>query len=136
MVCMALHTSSDELQNVTGLIRRWEAAVQRQDMAAVLAQHAPDILMFDVPEPIQSRGLAAYQETWELFFANSKPGSASFRLHELEVIVDGSLAVAHALMDATDDKCRLTSVLRKMDGEWMFVHEHHSSPWPNPRDGC
>jgi ketosteroid isomerase-like protein len=135
MVCMALHTSSDELQNVTGLIRRWEAAVQRQDMAAVLAQHAPDVLMFDVPEPIQARGLAEYQETWELFFANCRPGPASFRLHELEVIVDGSLAVAHALMDATDDKCRLTSVLRKMDGEWMFVHEHHSSPWPNPRDG-
>jgi ketosteroid isomerase-like protein len=135
MVCMALHTSSDELQNVTGLIRRWEAAVQRQDMAAVLAQHAPDVLMFDVPEPIQARGLAEYQETWELFFANCRPGPASFRLHELEVIVDGSLAVAHALMDATDDKCRLTSVLRKIDGEWMFVHEHHSSPWPNPRDG-
>ena len=133
MVCMASESANDERANVTGLIRRWESAVQQQDMAAVLAQHSPDIVMFDVPEPIQARGLAEYRETWELFFANNEPGPASFRLHELEVIVDGSLAVAHALLDATDDKCRLTSVLRKIDGGWVFVHEHHSSPWPNPR---
>jgi ketosteroid isomerase-like protein len=133
MVSMTSDTPNEELQNVTVLIRRWESAVQRQDMAAVLAQHSPEILMFDVPEPIQAKGLAEYQETWELFFANNVPGVESFRLHELEVIVDGSLAVAHALLDATDDKCRLTSVLRKIDGEWIFVHEHHSSPWPDPR---
>jgi ketosteroid isomerase-like protein len=130
---MTAESASADLENVTGLIRRWESAVQRQDMAAVLAHHSPDILMFDVPEPIQAKGLAEYRETWELFFANNEPGVTSFRLHELGVTVDGSLAVAHALLDATDDKCRLTTVLRKIDGEWMFVHEHHSSPWPDPR---
>jgi ketosteroid isomerase-like protein len=130
---MALERTQTDLENVTALIRAWEAAVQKQDMTGALAHHSPDILMFDVPEPIQIRGLAEYQKTWELFFANSEPGPASFRLRELEVIVDGSLAVAHALMDATDDKCRLTSVLRKVDGEWLVVHEHHSSPWPDPR---
>jgi ketosteroid isomerase-like protein len=131
---MAIDSAQTDLKNVTDLIRAWEAAVQKQDMAGALAHHSPDILMFDVPEPIQIRGLAEYQETWELFFANNEPGPASFRLHELQVIVDGSLAVAHALLDATDDKCRLTSVLRKIDGEWLFVHEHHSSPWPDPRE--
>jgi ketosteroid isomerase-like protein len=131
---MAIDSAQTDLKNVTDLIRAWEAAVQKQDMAGALAHHSPDILMFDVPEPIQIRGLAEYQETWELFFANNEPGPASFRLHELQVIVDGSLAVAHSLLDATDDKCRLTSVLSKIDGEWLFVHEHHSSPWPDPRE--
>jgi ketosteroid isomerase-like protein len=134
MVRMASNNTAIEVRNVTGLIREWEASVQRQDMAAVLAHHSPDILMFDVPEPIQARGLAEYQETWELFFANQEPVPSSFRLHEPEVMVDGSLAVAHALLDVEDIRCRLTTVLRKIDGEWMFVHEHHSSPWPDPRD--
>jgi ketosteroid isomerase-like protein len=130
---MASDTSRSDLENVTDLIRAWELAIQRRDFDGTLAHHSPDILMFDVPEPIQARGLAEYRETWELFFAYSQGGEASFRLHELEVVVDGSLAVAHSLLDAADDKCRLTLVLRKIDGEWMFVHEHHSSPWPDPR---
>jgi ketosteroid isomerase-like protein len=133
--CMASDSSRTDRENVTDLIRAWELAIQRRDFAGTLAHHSPDILMFDVPEPIQARGLAEYRETWELFFAYSQGGEASFRLHELEVIVDGSLAVAHSLLDAADDKCRLTLVLRKIDGEWMFVHEHHSSPWPDPRLG-
>jgi ketosteroid isomerase-like protein len=118
---------------VRDVIDQWEAAVQRRDMAGTLARHSPDILMFDVPEPIQARGLAEYKETWELFFANSAGGVNSFHLHELELLVEGTLAVAHALLDAGDDKCRLTTVLRKTGEEWLIVHEHHSSPWPDPR---
>jgi ketosteroid isomerase-like protein len=122
-----------ETELVLDVICQWEAAVQRKDMAGALAHHSPDLVMFDVPEPIQARGLAEYEETFELFFANSPGGVESFRLHELDLIVEGNLAVAHALLDASEDKCRLTTVLRKIDGEWMIVHEHHSSPWPDPR---
>ncbi|HEX4400442.1 MAG TPA: nuclear transport factor 2 family protein [Galbitalea sp.] len=118
---------------VREVITRWETAVQNRDMSGTLANHSPDILMFDVPEPIQARGLAAYQETWDLFFTYSPGGVESFHLRELELTVDNSLAVAHALLDVVDVRCRLTTVLRKIDGEWMIVHEHHSSPWPDPR---
>jgi ketosteroid isomerase-like protein len=122
-----------DLELVHELIAGWEAAVQNRDMAGTLAHHSPDILMFDVPEPIQARGLDAYRETWDLFFEFSPGGIESFHLHELDIVVDHSLAVAHALLDVVDVKCRLTTVLRKIDGEWMIVHEHHSSPWPDPR---
>jgi ketosteroid isomerase-like protein len=130
--CMGRMESDAKL--VRDIIDQWETAVQNHDMEGTLANHSPDILMFDVPEPIQARGLAEYQETWELFFKNNPGGIESFHLRELEVVVDESLAVAHALLDAGDDKCRLTTVLRKIDGQWMIVHEHHSSPWPDPRE--
>jgi ketosteroid isomerase-like protein len=129
--CMIRMESDEKL--VRDIIDQWETAVQNQDMAGVLANHSPDILMFDVPEPIQAKGLAEYQETWELFFTYNSRGVAAFHLHELDVIVDESLAVAHALLDVGDVRCRLTTVLRKIDGQWMIVHEHHSSPWPDPR---
>jgi hypothetical protein len=43
-----------------------------RDLDGTLARHSPDILMFDVPEPIQARGLAEYRETWELFSATAR----------------------------------------------------------------
>jgi len=121
-------------EQVRAIIDRWAEAVQSRDMEGTLARHSPDILMFDVPEPIQARGLAEYRETWELFFSYSPGGPTSFRLHELEVVAGDSVAFAHALLDVVDVKCRLTIALRKIEGEWMIVHEHHSSPWPDPRE--
>ncbi len=38
-------------QQIRTLIERWAAAVHEGDMATVLADHDPDILMFDVPPP-------------------------------------------------------------------------------------
>jgi ketosteroid isomerase-like protein len=128
-----MRTMATNERDVRDIIDDWERAVQNRDLAGTVAGHAPDILMFDVPEPIQAKGLDEYRETWELFFRYSKGGAASFRLHELEVTATDTLAAAHALLDAGDDKCRLTMVLQKVEGEWMIVHEHHSSPWPNPR---
>ena len=123
---------SDEEQ-VRTIIERWAEAVQNRDMEGTLARHSPDILMFDVPEPIQARGIDEYRETWELFFAYSPGAPDSFRLHELEVTATDAVAFAHSLIDVVDVKCRLTVGLRKFDGEWLIVHEHHSSPWPDPR---
>ncbi|MCU1477575.1 MAG: hypothetical protein JWQ64_2268 [Subtercola sp.] len=125
---------TDDSEQIRRIIAMWEQAVQSRDLAGTLAHHASDIVMFDVPEPIQAIGLEQYRETWELFFAYSAGGEASFHLHELAVIVGDTVAVAHALLDAADDKCRLTMALQKFGDEWMIVHEHHSSPWPNPRE--
>jgi ketosteroid isomerase-like protein len=33
------------------LIERWANAVQRQDVEAIVAHHATDLLMFDAPAP-------------------------------------------------------------------------------------
>jgi ketosteroid isomerase-like protein len=54
------------------LVEIWAAAVRAKDMEGALAQHADDIVMFDVPLPLQCRGIAEYRKTWELFFANNR----------------------------------------------------------------
>ena len=52
-------------EQIERLIRNWAAAVHRGDMEAVVAGHAPDIVMFDVPPPDQGvRGIEAYRATW------------------------------------------------------------------------
>jgi hypothetical protein len=46
----------------------WAAAVRAEDINGIRANHSPDMLMFDVPPPLFSRGLDAYMDTWNLFY--------------------------------------------------------------------
>ena len=44
------------------LITRWAEAVHMGDLDAVLAEHDPDIVMFDVPPPYDGlRGIEQYR---------------------------------------------------------------------------
>ena len=71
---------STDTEQIRALIERWADAVHRGDMAGVLADHAEDIVMFDVPPPQEGvRGIDAYRETWPGFFAWQASG-ASFDL--------------------------------------------------------
>jgi ketosteroid isomerase-like protein len=77
------------------LIEAW--AVRRHDLPAILAHHDDDIAMFDVPPPLQSRGLAEYRKTWDLFFAYHQPWQA-FDVEELQMRVGDAVAFAVAIM--------------------------------------
>ena len=126
-------TDSEQIET---LIRSWAAAVHRGDMEAVLAGHAADIVMFDVPPPDQGvRGIEAYRATWPPFFAWQQ--EAVFEIESLEVTAGEDVAFAHALLHcdtpeglaATPDRrLRLTLGLRREEGEWVVAHEHHSFP--------
>jgi ketosteroid isomerase-like protein len=47
---------SNETQ-ILALVEKWASAVRAKDMDGVLASHADDIVMFDVPMPLQSKGM-------------------------------------------------------------------------------
>jgi uncharacterized protein (TIGR02246 family) len=120
---------------VRTLIERWADAVHRGDMDGVLADHADDIVMFDVPPPHEGvRGIDAYRETWPPFFEWQARG-ASFEIVSLDVTVGDRVAYAHALLrcgtpqelaQQPASRLRLTLGLRKEHGRWVVAHEHHS----------
>lgn len=126
--------TSDETQ-IADLITSWVAAVQRRDLPAVLAGHADDIVMFDVPPPHDGvRGLDAYRESWGPFFAWLERGGV-FEIVRLDVTAGAEIAFAHALLRCgmpadlaahPDRRLRLTIGLRKDHGRWVVAHEHHS----------
>lgn len=110
------------------LVDDWASAVRAKDVTRVLAHHADDIVMFDVPMPLQSKGIEEYRKTWDLFFANSPGGPGSFDLLELQITADETVAYCHALLKIFDSRGRLTMGLRKANGQWLIAHEHHSYP--------
>jgi uncharacterized protein (TIGR02246 family) len=127
-------------QQIRQLIEAWAAAAHDGDLETVLADHSPDIVMFDVPPPNQVRGLKAYRATWPPFF-EWQAGGAVFQIESLEVTVGADLAFAHGLLRCgtpadfardPEQRLRLTIGLRKTGGRWIVVHEHHSFPDTSP----
>jgi uncharacterized protein (TIGR02246 family) len=119
------------------LIERWARAVHAGDLDAVLADHAADIVMFDVPPPDDGvRGIDAYRDCWPPFFEWQRQG-AVFDLVEVDVVAGADVAYAHALLRCgtpeelakePDRRLRLTLGLRREAGRWVVAHEHHSFP--------
>src|SRR5262245_58870546 len=56
--------SQDEAE-IRALIERWAEAVRKHDRKGILADHDPDIVMFDVPPPLQLRGEDDYNGSWD-----------------------------------------------------------------------
>ena len=128
-------------QQIRTLVQNWAAAVHGGEMAGVLADHADDIVMFDVPPPQDGvRGIDAYRETWPPFFEWQAQG-ALFEIVSLDVTAGSNVAYAHALLrcgtpqelaENPEQRLRLTLGLRKEHGRWVVAHEHHSFPDASP----
>ncbi|KUO18317.1 YybH family protein [Streptomyces dysideae] len=127
----------DDTARIRTLITNWADAVHRGDLDGVLADHAEDIVMFDVPPPHDGiRGLSAYRATWPPFFGWQAQG-ARFDIESLDITAGTDVAYAHALLRCgTPDelaerptlRLRLTFGLRKEGDRWLVAHEHHSFP--------
>jgi ketosteroid isomerase-like protein len=116
-------------QELRELIARWSNAVRDEDLTAIRAGHDPDMLMFDVPPPFQSRGLDAYIAKWQ-----AKP--VQFYLQDIAVTAGADVSFATATGTCRDLSSgapvnlafRLTMGFRKINGKWRITHEHHSIP--------
>ena len=127
--------SADEAA-ICKLVEDWAGAVRGHDLPAILRHHSADMLMFDVPPPFLSRGIDAYAKTWDLFFAWVRDPIV-FDIKEMDITAGNDVAFVTAAMQCAGAQpgakvealdFRLTIGLRKVDGHWTIVHEHHSVP--------
>lgn len=122
----------DEIRD---LVHRWAHAVHVGELDTVLADHASDIVMFDVPPPHAGvRGLDAYRATWPPFFDWQRSG-AVFEIAELDATAGDGVAHAWALLRCgvppedgapLEPLLRLSLGLRREAGRRVVAHEHHS----------
>jgi len=127
---------SDEVK-IRRLVEEWAHAVRDREIEGVLADHVEDMVMYDVPPPVELRGIGAYRDSWRAFFKWMENESGSFEIVRLDVTAGDTVAFATALLRcgtkaslAKDNaaQLRLTVGLRKIDGAWKIAHEHHSFP--------
>jgi uncharacterized protein (TIGR02246 family) len=118
------------------LIEQWASAVRSKNLDGIVAHHSADIVMFDVPPPLVSKGIDAYKKTWDVFFSWSDE-PVIFNFDELHITAGDEVAFVTALMRCAGTEknrehirleFRLTVGLQKIDGQWTIMHEHHSIP--------
>jgi ketosteroid isomerase-like protein len=125
------HQIASDEAHIRKLIEDWARAISSGDRKAILAHHSPNVLMFDFPPNIV-RGLDEYSKTWD-FFYHSPKGAISFVPSDLDVTAGADVAFASCQIHCDGTSAgpldlRLTVGLRKLDGEWIVTHEHHSVP--------
>ena len=118
-------------EQIKKLIENWAEAISSGNRVAILAHHSEQFHMFDFPEPI-IRGLKDYDRQWDFFYAAPR-GQISFVPRDLEVVANDYVGFAHCLIHCNGTSAgplelRLTVGLRKINGSWAVLHEHHSVP--------
>jgi ketosteroid isomerase-like protein len=130
----ASKAKTDE-QRIPEQIAQWAQAVRERNMNGALANHSKAMVMFDVLPPFELRGIKEYQESWERFFAWLGE-TGGFEVDNLEVTAGSDVGFCHGTIRCRGGQAseqeglsvRLTACLRKIDGEWIVMHEHQSEP--------
>lgn len=126
----------DEAQ-IRALIEDRVKAVRAKDINGVMSNHAPDILSFDVVNPLQYTGSNTVRERAEEWFSWYQ-GPIGYEVRDLSITTGDDVAFCHYLYRVSgttteggkvDMWVRATVCYRKIDGTWMITHEHNSVPF-------
>jgi len=111
-------------------------AIRAMDLEGVKPIYAPDIVSFDVGAPLQHVGAEAKWRNWvDAFTAFQRP--LGYEIRNLTITLDGDVAFGHSLNrlsgtlkngNRSSFWVRATFCFRKIDGNWLIVHDHASVP--------
>lgn len=119
------------------LIDDREKAVRNKDVHGCTANSAPDIVSFDVVNPLQRLGSDALRKRAEEWFASFQ-GMIGYETRDLSITAGRDVAFAHGLSHVSATRThggqldmwwRTTICFSKIDGKWMVTHEHNSVPF-------
>jgi ketosteroid isomerase-like protein len=122
---------------IRALIDDRAKAVRAKDVNGAISSIAPDILSFDVVNPLQHVGSDASRKRAEEWFSSFQ-GPIGYEIRDLSITAGETLGFSHGLsaVSATrpdggqlDMWWRTTVCFRKIEGKWMITHEHNSVPF-------
>src|SRR6476619_1590174 len=93
----------DNEADVRRWVEGWAAAVRAKDAAGCTADYAPDVLVFDVVDPLRYVGVAALRRRLEQWFGSFR-GPIGFEVHDLTVTATDQLAFCSSLNRVTGTK--------------------------------
>ena len=114
------------------------AAVAAKDAAAMVAHNAPEIVEYNLAPPLRQPSAGRDVGPVEKWLGTFQ-GPMSMEIRDLEVTVEGAVAFCTSLNCLTATPVgqtesfslwfRVTLGLRRIEGEWLVVHEHESVPF-------
>jgi len=132
---MATDHAADEA-GIRQRIDKLVQAIRACDLEGVKTIYAPDIVSFDLGAPLQHVGAAAKWKNWvDVFTVYQRP--LTYEIRDLTLTVGDDVAFSHSLNrisgtlrngTRTDSWVRWTGCFRKIDGNWLIVHDQVSVP--------
>jgi ketosteroid isomerase-like protein len=121
-----------DAEAVRGLHRRWFEATAAEDLDAIMEGIGADVVSYEHEQPLQYRGADAVREVCRRGL-DASSGTVTWNVPDLEVLVDGDLAVAWGLnrmtADGAESWSRGTRVFRRRGDRWQLAHQHVSYPY-------
>jgi ketosteroid isomerase-like protein len=112
-------------------------AVRSNDVEALLAHFAMDVVVFDMLVPLEQKGTDALREIWVAALAPFE-GPIDYDVEHLGIWVSGDVAFSRGLsvFGGTTKagqhvvyRVRTTLGFRKIAGSWKVIHQHVSAPF-------
>ena len=112
----------------------WVKAVTAGDVEAVVALYAPDAVLY-TPDSMEARGTAAIRALYTQMFAANTVSNPSFNT-TYQTSGDLSTGWGTATLTFTPKAggaaetvtVRVTEVVKKINGKWLYVADHASVP--------
>lgn len=128
--------TTTDYSHIRLLLEKRVEGLRVKDIDRVMSLNSPDIVVYDIPSPLQYVGNEAYRKSI-VAWLESYRGPLSFETRDLSIAVGGDVTFAHHLFRVsgtmssgrkTDHWVRLTFCFRKISGDWLITHEHVSLP--------
>ncbi|HYR83714.1 MAG TPA: SgcJ/EcaC family oxidoreductase [Terriglobia bacterium] len=122
---------------IRALIDDWVKAIRARDVNGSLANFAPDVVSFDLIDPLRYVGSDSVRTRLEAWFSSFQ-GTIGYDVRDLNIIASDEVAFCHSLNHVngtkTDGKTidmwwRATVCFREIDGKWIVTHSHSSVPF-------
>lgn len=132
------HALLDVGHDVHARLEDFTAAIRAGDLDKIMAFYSDDVVAFDMMPPLRFEDKEKYRETaWQTCFVDAFKFPVEFKYLDSKISVTGDLAFVHSIVEMmgefkkggkTHNWLRSTIGLRKIEGQWMIVHEHNSVP--------
>jgi uncharacterized protein (TIGR02246 family) len=125
-----------DADEIRSLLDGWMEAAQAKDVERLMSFHAPDVLLFDVVDPLRYAGVDSVRKRTTEWFSTFQ-GPIAYKLHDVSIATEGGVAFCHSLnhvkgtqKDGTtlDMWWRATLCFGRHNGKWVVTHAHNSVP--------
>ena len=123
---------------VRALVEATAEACRAKDATALMALYTPEVMAFDLINPLRYEGSAEVGRRVQAWF-DSFEGAIGYEFKELKVVAAGEAAFCHSLNCVRGTKkadgqkiemwWRSTLGCQKIDGRWRISHAHSSEPF-------
>lgn len=129
--------AANAASEIRALIENMADATRAKNVDALLVHYAPDILAFDVVNPLRYKGLDALRKRATEWFSSFQ-GPIDYEIRDLNIVAGDAAAFCHSLNHVigtnTDGRkldmwWRATLGFHKLNGKWLVTHVHGSVPF-------